>query len=130
MYTFCMEIDGATYGTRYEDAIHNCILAEALDSSVEQSIKGCYNSNEGILLEHQMATATPSDHTYVPWVVAYGVHNDTIQNAISDSLLDYVCANYTGTDKSSACPKEGYMSIPAPEIQVCPTEDALGSFLQ
>ena len=77
-----------------------------------------------------MALLTPADHTYVPWVVANGVHNTIVQNAVQASLLDYVCLTYKGTDKSSACPGEGYMSIPAPAIEVCPATDFPPNFLQ
>lgn len=67
---------------------------------------GCYKGEDAIKYEHAIALKTESlspAHTYVPWVVANGVHNDKIQNAVGSSLLKYVCDNFTGT-KSKDCP--------------------------
>merc|ERR1712083_329984 len=123
-FTDCIENnDSSRSGTiDYEGTIKTCGTQAKVSDANVTSITGCYNTDEGNLLEHQVALATPSDHQYVPWIVADGVHNDTVQNAIQSSLLDYVCSNYKGTDKSSACPSAGYMSIPAPAITVCENE--------
>ena len=56
--------------------------------------------------EHEMAVKTQSlypPHQYVPWVVAQGTHSDDIQNQISSSLLNYVCQEYKGEDRSPDC---------------------------
>ena len=128
-FTDCIENnnEARTGHIDYEGIITKCAAGAFVTDSIKNSILGCYNSAEGNSLEHQMALATPRNHEYVPWIiapVAGGVHDDAIQNSIQSSLLDYVCANYTGNDKSSACPSAGYMSIPSPPIGgVCKNED-------
>ena len=63
------------------------------------------NTDEAITLQHGFAVETEAlnpPHTYVPWIVADGVHTEDINDQISVSLLDYVCQNYQGT-KAAAC---------------------------
>jgi len=77
-----------------------------------------------------MAVATDNlnpKHTYVPWIVGQGQHTDAIQNEITASLFDYVCANYSGPNKSSACPStktKKPKQVAVKKVEVCPKKDA------
>ena len=69
-------------------------------------IEHCSTSSEGNDLIHANALKTAAldpPHTYVPWIVAGGVHDDDVQDVVSESLLQYVCEKYHGPDKSPAC---------------------------
>lgn len=46
------------------------------------------------------AALTPSDHSYVPWVVVEG---KPLKN--SEALVKHVCKKYTGANKPAACAK-------------------------
>ena len=46
------------------------------------------------------AALTPSDHSYVPWVVVEG---KPLKN--SEALVKHVCKKYTGASKPAACTK-------------------------
>jgi len=68
-------------------------------------IDTCVGSDEGNLLEHQMALKTYAlspPHQYVPWITLNGVHTDAIQTALQTNMLQYVCSVYQGT-KPAAC---------------------------
>jgi interferon gamma-inducible protein 30 len=91
----------------YEKIALNCAIKINLNDTVVEEIKMCSVSKEGNELEHDMAVKTESlnpPHTYVPYVVVNGVHSDDIQTDITDSVFDYVCKTYMGTNKSSNCP--------------------------
>jgi len=91
----------------YYDIAFKCAIEANLKDAVVEEIKICSTSQEGNELEHEMAIKTESlnpPHTYVPYVVVNGVHDDEIQTDVTDSLFDYVCKTYTGTNKSSNCP--------------------------
>lgn len=71
-------------------------------------IMQCANSQEGELLEHQMALLTDSlvpKHQYVPWITLNGVHTDEIQQKAQDDLLGLICATYQG-QKPDFCTKQ------------------------
>mmetsp|Transcript_35256 Transcript_35256/g.71415 ORF Transcript_35256/g.71415 Transcript_35256/m.71415 type:complete len:287 (+) Transcript_35256:237-1097(+) len=75
-------------------------------SEVAADIEQCSTSSEGNDLIHANAVKTAAldpPHTYVPWIVAGGIHDDDVQDSISESLLQYVCQKYHGPDKSPAC---------------------------
>ena len=65
------------------------------------TLHDCLDSKQGNDFEHEMASDTPSDHEYVPWIVVNGIHNDTEQDDCQDDILTCVCQRYTGT--SPAC---------------------------
>ena len=74
----------------------------------------------GNALEHKQAQeigALSPPHTYVPYFVVDGVHNDTIQNAAGSNLLGYVCQNYKGPNKAAACSQEFEFSTE--DMEVC-----------
>ena len=91
----------------YYDIAFKCAIEANLKDAVVEEIKICSTSQEGNELEHEMAIKTEAlnpPHTYVPYVVVNGVHDDDIQTDVTDSLFDYICKTYTGTKKSSNCP--------------------------
>jgi interferon gamma-inducible protein 30 len=92
----------------YKVAIACCELTKLPDSTIAK-MEECAVGMEGIQLEHEAAAKTDAlepPHQFVPYVVVNGVHSDDVQNAISDSLFDYVCGAYLGANKSPACPEE------------------------
>ena len=75
-------------------------------ADLASAIDECSEGAEGNGLVHDYAVRTAKldpPHTYVPWIVVGGRHDDDAQEAISDSLLKYVCDNYHGPDKSVDC---------------------------
>lgn len=89
----------------YKVAMTCCKLTELNDETIE-AMKTCAVGLEGNQLEHEAATKTDAldpPHKFVPYVVVNGVHDDDVQNSISESLFDYVCGAYTGANKSAAC---------------------------
>ena len=92
----------------FKVAIACAELADLADDVVS-NMQDCATGVEGNRLEHEMAVKTDSldpPHKYVPYIVVNGNHTDDIQNAVTDSLLNYVCNAYTGSDKSPGCPSE------------------------
>ena len=92
----------------YKVAIACCELTKLPDTTIAK-MEECAAGPEGIQLEHEAAAKTDAlepPHQFVPYVVVNGVHSDDVQNAISDSLFDYVCGAYLGANKSPACPEE------------------------
>ena len=99
----------------YQVAITCCKLAKLSDATIK-AMEGCATGSEGTQLEHEAAVKTDAldpPHQYVPYVVVNGVHDDETQNAITDSLFDYVCDAYLGPNKSPACPGTKTTATPA-----------------
>jgi len=95
----------------YESVALACATSLGIDISIMDAIHSCVISKEGNRYEHDMAVKTESlqpPHTYVPYVVANGVHTEQIQTAVTQSLFDYVCHTYQGSQRSTQCP---YTSI-------------------
>ena len=65
------------------------------------TLHDCLDSKQGNDFEHEVASDTPSDHEYVPWIVVNGAHNQIEQNECQDDILSCVCERYEGT--SPAC---------------------------
>jgi interferon gamma-inducible protein 30 len=66
----------------------------------------CSTSAEGVQAQVEIAQVTESlvpAHTYVPWIVANGQHTTSAENAISQSMVRYVCSVYKGSEKIAAC---------------------------
>ena len=100
----CIEQRDSWYAIFYEHTAKGCATTAQIDNIKE--ILTCYEGTDAVKYEHEMALKTEAlqpAHQYVPWVVANGQHTDDIQNEIMDSLLNYVCNNYTGPNKSKAC---------------------------
>jgi len=95
----------------YESVALACATSLGIDIAIMDAIHSCVISKEGNRYEHAMAVKTESlqpPHTYVPYVVANGVHTEQIQTAVTQSLFDYVCHTYQGSQRSTQCP---YTSI-------------------
>ena len=83
-----------------------CAALTGVSKAAAADIEECSTSSEGNDLIHANAVKTAAldpPHTYVPWIVAGGTHDDDVQDSISESLLQYVCEKYHGPDKSPAC---------------------------
>ena len=57
-------------------------------------LNDCWTGAQGAKLEAEAAAATPA-HDYVPWATVNGVNHCSDSNC--DTILQYVCAAYTGT---------------------------------
>ena len=94
---------------RFNQVLIGCSLLVGIEKSQAESIKTCVDSSEGNTLMHDLALKTGAldpPHQYVPWIVVDGTHDDKTQNDIMDhGLFEYVCDNYTGPNKSPACPE-------------------------
>ena len=91
----------------YAAVTRDCAHRTHVDAAVLTTLQDCVTSSEGNALDHDMAVKTQAldpPHQYVPYLVVNGVHDETSQTAITDSLFRYVCAVYTGPHKSSECP--------------------------
>jgi len=112
----------------YEVAMACCKLT-GLDDETIDAMEKCAVGAEGNKLEHMAAAKTEAldpPHEYVPYVVVNGVHDENAQDSISDSLFDYVCDTYTGSNKSSVCKAKtslratsGIISAPLDESKLC-----------
>lgn len=94
----------------YTKVAMTCAKLTELSDSTIVAIKECATGPEGNQLEHQAAVMTDSldpPHQFVPYVVVNGEHSDDVQNSISESLFDYVCNAYLGTNKSKECSTPG-----------------------
>jgi len=94
-FEFINCIEKSDQGTNYEDLAKSCATETNVDEI--EDILSCYNGEDAIKYEHEIAQATEAlspAHTYVPWVVAQGEHNDDVQDAVTSNLLKYVCDNY------------------------------------
>ena len=100
----CVESNDSKRKATYEGTIALCSSIVSVEELA--GINSCWNSQQGIDLEYANALLTDAlspAHQYVPWLVGQGVHTDDIQNQLETSLLDYVCTNYTGPNKSASC---------------------------
>jgi len=88
---------GEGAGTCVLEKMEGCATSAGLDYSKLSACTG--NKAEANRLQHTFSDLTPSEHTYVPWVVVDG---KVSQN--SDKLIKQVCKAYKGT-KPAACKK-------------------------
>ena len=112
----------------YDSVVDTC-TAQAGCASQSAQIKACYKGTQGNAYEHTMAVMTNSlnpAHTYVPYVVGKNGHNDTVQDAVQQSLFLYVCFEYTGPNKSLECllAEEEYKLTEKVEYPVCHANSA------
>ena len=105
----------------YEGVAQACATQANIKNGAD--IVSCYKGEDAIKYEHAIAVQTAAlspAHTYVPWVVADGVHSDDINNAVYSSLLKYVCDNYKGTKRSPDCTKfDGVQVTPPVQYEKC-----------
>lgn len=123
------ENDSSRSGTiDYNGIISKCTSQSGTTNYASQ-ITTCRTSSQGNAWEHAVAQATASlnpPHTYVPYITTKNGHSDSDQSAIQSSLLSYVCKNYTGSNKSSACPR----SSEEPVLATFPRCERDATFLQ
>ena len=118
----------------YTRNIDTCVNTLGIDQATKDQIESCWdgpNSEQGIQWMHQVALTTAAlnpPHEYVPWLVSNGAHNSIEQNAITESLWDYVCLKYTGTNRSPDCPLQSEpKEVSKQVLSVSPKSD---NFLQ
>ena len=115
----CVEANDSKRKATYDSVLATC--SSTVSAEEFASIQSCWNSQEGIDLEHanaELTNALSPAHQYVPWLVDNGVHTDDIQSAMEDDLLGYVCANYTGPNRAAACDKATPV-LRAPKGEYC-----------
>jgi len=97
-FVFCME--------KSEDPVQAgpmCASKMGLDWN---AISQCTVSDQGNKWQHMMALQTEAlnpPHTWVPWIVLNGVHNDQIQAEATADLIQLICDTYQGT-RPTNCP--------------------------
>ncbi|GMH85285.1 hypothetical protein TL16_g10181 [Triparma laevis f. inornata] len=80
-----------------DKAFETCATQQGLDWD---GISACHDDpDKSWELQQAAAAATPSDHTYVPWVVIDGEQYDLDTET---DFFGYICDAYTG-DKPAAC---------------------------
>ena len=57
-------------------------------------------------------------HKWFPWILVNGEYDEGVNDQINDSLLKFVCDNYTGQNKSKDCPPSDTVVAQAPK-DVC-----------
>jgi len=79
----CIEANDSKFMATYESNIALCSAEAVLTTEETSNISSCWNSDEGRELHHANALLTDAlvpKHTWVPWYVGQGVHNDDIQS--------------------------------------------------
>jgi len=95
----------------YDTVFRACSALANISEEAAEKIQDCYKGLEGNALEHEIALKTAAlspAHEYVPWIVVDGVHDDGVQEIVTESLLAYVCNTYTGPHKSLECPEDEF----------------------
>lgn len=91
-FVTCME----SYSTSMADYVDTCAKKVELDG---EAIMKCAESTEGDNILLQMADSTPSETSYVPWVVI----NDKPVGTDIYEIVQKVCDEYEGTTKPESC---------------------------
>jgi interferon gamma-inducible protein 30 len=113
----CVETLDTT--TDYEGVANKCGTEAQLGNL--DDIMSCYKGTDAQALEHQIALKTEAlspPHKWVPWVTVNDVYDEAVQDKIGDSLLQYVCDNYTGPSRSKDCPASFAITTPK-KVDVC-----------
>lgn len=95
-YIICLEENIHSFKKNFEKTGEHCAKLQNLNF---EEFKECMNGELGNEIMHSVAEKTNSlnpTHTYVPWVVVNGVHDDEIEDQILDNMLNYICNNYNG----------------------------------
>jgi interferon gamma-inducible protein 30 len=83
----CIENNIAEFGLNFDDTLAHCVT----DSVLLNEIKECVGSEFGNKIQHEMAQKT-AKHSWVPWIVVDGVHDETVENAILTDMIGYLCS--------------------------------------
>ena len=114
----CIEANDNT--TDYEGVANKCATQAQLTNLSD--IMTCYKGTDAEALEHEVAVKTEAlspSHQWVPWVTVNDQYDEAVQDKIGDSLLNYVCENYTGATKSKDCPASGSTKVASIPRNVC-----------
>jgi len=104
-FIYCLEKHGSSM-LHFTSA---CAKEARLDIT---RIEACVNhQTRAFALQQEYAALTPSNHTYVPWIVVDG----SLSKSDGDRLLQEVCTAYTGP-KPAGCPATEKAK------RVCPAE--------
>ena len=107
-YEFVSWVEQSVYDSSdYDGTVTKCAEKAGVEN-LTQDILSCYKGDEGNALEHVMGQATEAlnpPNEYVPWITVDGVHDKSKEDQIHMDLLGFVCANYSGPNKSKDCPK-------------------------
>lgn len=111
-FMVCMENGIRTYDKYINKALVHCVQ----DQTLQQSILNCATNNEGNLMQHAVAQATPTNHKYVPWIHFNGEHDAKTENAILANLNEFLCGldvnkGVAGCDRSSEANKHFEKSV-------------------
>jgi AcrR family transcriptional regulator len=82
-----LENNIAEFGLNFDDTLAHCVT----DSVLLNEIKECVGSEFGNKIQHEMAQKT-AKHSWVPWIVVDGVHDETVENAILTDMIGYLCS--------------------------------------
>ena len=130
-FWFIKCVEGDDTGVNYQDVANKCGKEAKIADTVVADIMTCMRGPAGNALEHKEALligALNPPHTYVPYFVVDGVHSDAIQNAAGSNLLGYVCQNYKGAHKATACSQEFEFSTE--DMEVCYRDDIVFPVVQ
>ena len=128
-FNFLNCVETLDSSTDYEGIATKCATQAQLTNL--DDIMSCYQGTDAEALEHEVALKTEAlspPHKWVPWVTVDDVYDENVQDEIGDSLLNYVCNNYTGANKSKDCPPSGTVFAQASK-DVCMKRDPT-AFLQ
>merc|ERR1711976_612224 len=99
----CIEEYANVQGQGFDSALKTCSSKYNFSAA---DVTTCQKGDEGNKLEHAAAQRTPSDHSYVPWLVVDGSHpGENDENAIFDDVFTWACNKYTGSNKPAGCTK-------------------------
>ena len=106
-FMVCMENGIRTYGNYINKALIHCVQDQALLND----ILACSTNQEGNLLQHLVAEATPSNHQYVPWIQFNGVHDEAIETKLMENMNDFLCGLEGNKDLEGCKNKEVIIQI-------------------
>lgn len=86
-FMVCIENDLENNHKNIDKALSSCVS----DEKLMKAILECAEGTEGNLLQHNVALATHPDHTYVPWVVFNGIHDQEIEDKILNNMTGFLC---------------------------------------
>ena len=83
-----------------------CAQVIGLSPTIIQQIEACASSAYGHELAHRMNVQCDSSTpriSYFPWIVVNNAHTAEIEHGVWESLFNYVCETYTGSNRSLSC---------------------------
>jgi interferon gamma-inducible protein 30 len=93
-FIICVESNINRFAPAFDTVVAGCVEALALPSDTLTSIITCANDTLGDDLNAyngELTDALIPKHSYVPWVVINGVHNDSEEESAIDNILSFTC---------------------------------------